>query len=506
LSFPSYEQVDYINQDDRGDQDDGRAPPSSPHGELTDDSSSPSSDDHTPLPTPEINFVLAEDDTAIKQAPSRHVDYLSHDWKEEDIWSSWKHIVSNRKVYGDRSRLENASWRTWAKQRQKLKTVPPDSLNWCVFLFPSDATRALTYHRLKDCDVTWLYGPLQPANHYTISEPTSEPTSNLSKSNSFLTKKPILKKRSMSEMMLQKSLSASSLVREAALVVQAQQNLSPATRMPRLDRRASDYTCDTFSTRSALSRDSTDYFSSRDTSGLQTPFDQVEKRHIRFDDKVEQCIAVEVRDGEFEEDDEGETDLSSTVQDDEDSSDEGVIMMRRAKKHKQKSSRSSSRRNSVTDTKIIAKLPSTTLKYRTDSPGLSEMPSHSISGTSWGHGYLSPSPSLETLRPPHPARNFLLEEDDDDNNDDSMSWAPAAAFGNRRYSKISSEESENPCPMPDEDDRFGGLRRTESGMFMPYEEDGEDYAAAGGLIGKVVHTVNTAKDIAHVIWNVGWRR
>jgi hypothetical protein len=239
---------------------------------------------------------------------------------------------------------------------------------------------------------------------------------------------------------------------------------------------------------------------------LQTPFDQVERRHIRFDDKVEQCIAVEVKDGDFEEDDEGETDLSSSTQGDEDSSDEGVIMMRRARKHRPKSSRNSSRTNSVTDTKIIAKLPSTTLKYRIDSPSVQEKPSHSISGTSWWPGRLSPSPSLETLRPPNPARNFLLEEDDDDNNDDSMSWAPAAAFGERRDCKVLSEETENISPMPEEDERFGGLRRTESGMFMPYEEDGEDSAEAGGLLGKVVHTVNTAKDIAHVIWNVGWRR
>ena len=26
-----------------------------------------------------------------------------------------------------------------------------------------------------------------------------------------------------------------------------------------------------------------------------------------------------------------------------------------------------------------------------------------------------------------------------------------------------------------------------------------------GLFGKITDTVNTAKDIAHVIWNVGWR-
>ena len=50
-----------------------------------------------------------------------------------------------------------------------------------------------------------------------------------------------------------------------------------------------------------------------------------------------------------------------------------------------------------------------------------------------------------------------------------------------------------------------GLRRTPSGMFMPYEEDEDDVVAAG-LFGRVVDTVNTAKDIAHVIWNVGWRR
>lgn len=70
------------------------------------------------------------DDTAAKPEPSRHVDYLSHDWREEDIWSSWRYIVSKRSYYGERSREENASWRTWAKQKYNLRTVPPDTLNW----------------------------------------------------------------------------------------------------------------------------------------------------------------------------------------------------------------------------------------------------------------------------------------------------------------------------------------------------------------------------------------
>lgn len=29
-------------------------------------------------------------------------------------------------------RLENASWRTWQKQRNKLRTISPETLNWLV--------------------------------------------------------------------------------------------------------------------------------------------------------------------------------------------------------------------------------------------------------------------------------------------------------------------------------------------------------------------------------------
>jgi fibrillarin-like rRNA methylase len=73
---------------------------------------------------------MSEDDTAVRKEPSHHVDYLSYEWREEDIWSSWRHIVEHRSVYGERSRLENASWRTWAKSQFKLRTVSPETLNW----------------------------------------------------------------------------------------------------------------------------------------------------------------------------------------------------------------------------------------------------------------------------------------------------------------------------------------------------------------------------------------
>lgn len=76
----------------------------------------------------------AGDDIDLKEVPTRHVDYLSHNWKEEDIWSSWRHIVAKRKFYSNSTRLENASWRTWAKSRNRLKTVSPETLNWYVGL------------------------------------------------------------------------------------------------------------------------------------------------------------------------------------------------------------------------------------------------------------------------------------------------------------------------------------------------------------------------------------
>lgn len=74
--------------------------------------------------------TTAGDDLNLKSEPTRHVDYLSHSWKEEDIWSSWRHIVAKRKVYSNWSRLENASWRTWTKFKYQLKTVSPETLNW----------------------------------------------------------------------------------------------------------------------------------------------------------------------------------------------------------------------------------------------------------------------------------------------------------------------------------------------------------------------------------------
>lgn len=90
-----------------------------------------SSNTLTNVPRQELlgSFEYAKDDTLVQMQPFRHVDYLSHDWEEEDLWASWRHIVSKR-VYHNSARLENASWRAWTKIKNKLNTVSPESLNW----------------------------------------------------------------------------------------------------------------------------------------------------------------------------------------------------------------------------------------------------------------------------------------------------------------------------------------------------------------------------------------
>lgn len=150
IDFPNYEDISFGGgQGSRGDAPNYGDDSSEETPETTNTDTTQSD---SPLPTPTVS-----DDTAVKNDPSRQVDFLSHEWREEDIWASWRHIVSQRKtLYGERSRyvvyvlhdtlrhcegrrsdqltrLENASWRTWAKTKFDLRTVSPERLNWYVY-------------------------------------------------------------------------------------------------------------------------------------------------------------------------------------------------------------------------------------------------------------------------------------------------------------------------------------------------------------------------------------
>lgn len=354
----------------------------------------------------------------------------------------------------------------------------------------------LTSSRMKDHDVTWLYGPLQTGSVNVFNLNLAPPTSRLSRSSSFASKKPILKKRSLSEIMLQRSLSSSTLMKQATDAVRAQQPRKRLQDQPMLgDRALSDLGTssepETPLTRSTTST-STEHTASVSTSGVQTP---CTKRHIHFNNKVEQCIAINK-----EVDDRSEYDKA--VHDNEDSSEDDMLVMRPVKnatKAKIKSAPSTPRNSFSSDSKTIAMLPSTTLNYRGDTPDPAEQKSKQKENF-WNRGpNLSPSPSQQTLRP-SPSTNFLLDDEDEDAD---INWQPSASSG-RRDSMYPRHGIQLDASDEDVDAEHGGLRRTPSGMFMPYED--EDDVGNAGLLGRVVDTVNTAKDIAHVIWNVGWHR
>jgi hypothetical protein len=162
----------------------------------------------------------------------------------------------------------------------------------------------------------------------------------------------------MSEIMLQKSLSALSLLKQAAAAVQAQQSERRSDR-PLMGRTTSDYVAFPFSSR-RRSRENTSVLSSVSSSGLASP--NTCEKHIHFNEQVEQCIALEMKGEDDEEAD------SYAISDDYDSdSDDGALMMKRSnskRKFPMLSKRSATPRNSFsTDSKTIAMLPSTTLKY-----------------------------------------------------------------------------------------------------------------------------------------------
>lgn len=90
---------------------------------------------YTPSAIKPTSGALADDGDLETTNPRICVDYLSHQWQEEDVWRSWRSMTRLKTQIANGMRLENASWRTWWKQRNKLQTISPETLNWLVILF-----------------------------------------------------------------------------------------------------------------------------------------------------------------------------------------------------------------------------------------------------------------------------------------------------------------------------------------------------------------------------------
>ncbi|KAL4983607.1 hypothetical protein BDW68DRAFT_31807 [Aspergillus falconensis] len=379
--------------------------------------------------------ISAADDSLVDEEPSRHVDYLSHEWKEEDIWASWRYVVAHREVYENSVRLENASWRTWTKLRHNLGTISPDTLNW-----------------LKDCDVTWLYGPLKTSRVRVQSLNVSPPPSCSESPSTCPDRKSILKKRTASETMLQRSLSQHTLLQHAGAILKAQEAGNSRNR-----------TTDLSGFVPAADICLAGFVSHASSSGLGSPS---EKRHIHFNKEVLQCIAVEAKDEEEEYLEFGG----------ESSWDDTFIV-----KPASSSGGSTPRATSSGENKTIAPLPSTTLKYRGDTP---EPQASSIIGR-WSWAKYIPGRRLysssigRTMRQPS---------------------SLGAGSGSTQYVDDSSRSwFVDPA---DEDEDAQNFYLASLGFRS---QENEQPSNVDVIYDRVVDTVNTAKDIAHVIWNVGWR-
>ncbi|CAG8628371.1 10384_t:CDS:2 [Dentiscutata erythropus] len=215
--------------------------------------------------------IMTPDDNGILQRPPKIcVDYLSHEWnKEDDLWTSWRVM-------------------------------------------------------LKDSDVTWLYGPLHTAwhsGHETSCQesPTSEDELNLMPSSArHKSYKSCLKK--------EKSFPETLRPKDTNHLISSHSDTQLYKKLQKVD--DSDVSdCDTSSTCSSISGPSTPLAGPTRSSILPPVAEDsiVQQHHIRFNDQVEQCIAVDSAD---EDEDLNDSDLDSS------SSDEGLEMNISLKKKK----------------------------------------------------------------------------------------------------------------------------------------------------------------------------
>lgn len=323
--------------------------------------------------------------------------------------------------------------------------------------------------------MTWLYGPLKSCRKRKTVSNVSPPPSRLETPTD---RKPILKKRTASETILQRSLSQHTLLQHAGAILKAQEAEVSRNR-PSFYRYSSKLGQSFSQSSEAYSRTSCTATPINGSSGTGSP---CEKRHIHFNNEVVQCIAVEAKDDD---------DDYWPAMNDDSSSEDGVVMMRHGSWQTWTSERSTTPRSSFSsDNRTIAPLPSTTLKYRGDTP---EPPVNSILNR-WS-GYFSSyssSPSVETSQALEPASNFFLDEAD---NDLDFNWEPTQGLHD------STNCSRPWFVNPEDDAELDRHCLSSSGVSFDDVEP-----ANASIFDRMVDTVNTAKDIAHVIWNVGWRR
>jgi hypothetical protein len=199
---------------------------------------------------------------------------------------------------------------------------------------------------------------------------------------------------------------------------------------------------------------------------MQSPCPQ--RRIIHFNEEVEQCIALSVKGA----------DSSANI-----------------------------------DCKTITPLPSTTLKdvkditeaHETTTVCSNGFCNGSLSHPSWCQEALN----MPALNPPAlnpPALNppaMTAPKDSGESNE--IDWKPWNFRGGRNDVVSDQVWSQNSHVSILSSPGGGQVGRPGIGTQVSVQYEGRAAREPAGLFGKAVDTVNTAKDIAYVIWNVGWR-
>jgi len=230
----------------------------------------------------------------------------------------------------------------------------------------------------------------------------------------------------------------------------------------------------------------TDYFGGNWTSSSSGGLTPSVSKHIHFNDRVEQCIAVEIKDDDI------------TAIDDE-SEDEGLFM---GPRHPPKVEHST-----------IAILPATTLRPGDDPicepPRVAFTPSREPPEVS-GFYYEEGGGFSSSESPPEFPPRF---EDPTDDLSFDHSFGSSASTENipsnttsstssRRSSDFSLEEesqyrgSVSAIPIP----TARSMSPRDHGGMMGEEDDDEGI----GIVGLAADAISTAKDFVGVIWNAGW--
>lgn len=340
---------------------------------------------------------------------------------------------------------------------------------------------------MKIADVTWLFGPIAEERceqHPSTPTPTSV-ASSVCDSNSET--RPILKRRAtISEAILQHSLSSDSLIQHANLPARSQCEIHHLG----LERTVSDNVVPTAHIESSLrATPSSLSTTSSETSSQSTS----SRRRITFNRVVSQVIAVG-REEDYDDDDDTESDST-------------LVTMKPLHPQRSFSGSSASRSSFSSDTRtIIAYLPPTTLKDDSDSE--TEDEAQCIS-RSRGRPSLFRTFSSDDFR--------SIEASEDRATSEHIEFFEYDNDWFQRPSPISIPVTPSPPLSVDETTRPTGTDeawfQSSSGVFIPFghggdkvdEEPDEDNSASRGLIGKLVDIAHTVRDIAHVLWNVGWR-